>query len=97
MTYRIYAEDGAHCTAIGEDYATLEEGRAAFKEMIPTVRQQNLESNEEEEGFEWFTFYIQLLEVDEDGDEDWEPIEEHVFAEDENPLPKLVKQWATMS
>ena len=101
FTYKIYGDDGIHTTELGEpdvELETLEEATAAFKALIPEVQQYNLEANEQEEYHEWFTFYIELHEVDEDGEEEWEPILSHVFAEDdENPLPKLVKQWEELN
>ena len=98
MSYRIYGEDGEHSTDMGDEYQTLEEARAAFKEMVTIVRQDNLESNTQSPGHEWFIFYLELIEFDADGDSEWEPIELHVFAEDdENPLPKLVEYWEELN
>ena len=96
MTYRIYGDDGEHTTLL-EEYETLEEAKAGFKETVVSTREYNLKANEEEENHEWFTFYIELHEVVADGEEDWEPILQHEFAEDENPLPKLVKQWEELN
>ena len=100
MTYRIYGDDGEHTTELGDPdvtLTTLEEATAAFNKLIVETRAYNLERNEEEENHEWFTFYIEVHEVDEDGEEEWDPILQHVFAEDENPLPKLVKQWEELN
>ena len=101
MTFKIYGDDGIHTTELGnsdEELTTLERATEVFNQLIVETRQYNLEANEQEENHEWFTFYIEVHEVDEDGEEEWEPILSHVFAEDdENPPQKLVAQWEELN
>ena len=101
MSYVIYGDDGEHTTELGDPAVTLtnlDEAKAAFKALITETRAYNLERSAEEEGHEWYTFYIELLEVDEDGETEWDPIECHVFADDdENPPATLVSQWEELN